>query len=143
MSDPLSTLNCVHFVLYRKGHRLINSIFRLSSTLRIPLPIPLIKQKELRCNSLNYENKSENFTTILNDKSTADVIFICRENQYYCHKIILCSRVQLFRELFGLLLDHDNMSMKFTSNIPSLNKEVLTATSLFEEASIVYSSHHW
>ena len=131
------------FVLDRKGRRLINSVFRLSSTLRIPLPIPLVKLKELRCNSLSYENTSKNFNSILNDKSSADIVFICGENQYYCHKIIICSRVQLFRELFGLCLNHDNMSVTFTSNNLSLNAEALKVTSLFEEVRIVDSSHHW
>lgn len=120
---------------------MINSVFGLSSTLRIPLSIPLLKQKELRCNCLSYENKSENFSSILNDKSSADIVFICRGEQYYCHKIILCSRVQLFRELFGLCLDHDKMSVKLTSEVVSLNT-VLNTTSLFEEASI-QNSHHW
>ena len=129
--------------LYRKGHRLINNVFRLSTTLRIPLPIPFLKQKELRCVSLSYENKSENFVAILNDKSSADLVFICKECQYYCHKIILCSRVHLFRELFGLCIDHDNMSVKCTSEVMSLNTEVLNATSLFEEANVVKSSHNW
>ena len=131
------------FVLDRKGHRLINSVFRMSSPLRIPLPIPLVKLKELRCNSLNYENTSESFNSILNDKSSADVVFISGENQYFCHKIILCSRVQLFRELFGLCLNPDNKSVKFTSDIPSLNAEVLNVTSLFKEVRIIHSSHHW
>lgn len=115
----------------------------MSSTLRIPLPIPLVKLKELRCNSLNYDNTSKNFNSILNDKSSADIVFICGENQYYCHKIILCSRVQLFRELFGLCLNHNNMSVKFTSNIPSLNTEALKVTSLFKEVRNVHSSHNW
>ena len=133
---------CVHFIC-RKGHKLISSVFGLSSTLRIPLPIPLLKQRELRCYTLSYDNKSENFTTILNDKLLADVVFICRQNEYYCHKIILCSRVKLFRRLFGMCLDNDSMSVKFTDKASSLNTEVLYATSLFEEASIVHHSDHW
>lgn len=92
-------VNCFYY--YRKGHRLINSVFRLTTTLHIPLPIPFLNQKELRSTSLNFEHKSENFAAILNDKSSAGVVFICKENHYYCHKIILCSRIHLFRELFG------------------------------------------
>ena len=133
----------VYFYFLRKGHGLISNLFRLSSTLRIPLPIPLLRQKELRCNLLNYENKSENFAVILNDRSSADVVFICKEKQYYCHKIILCSRVHLFRELFGLCLDHENMSVKCTGEVLSLKSEILNVTLLFEEAKIMYSSHHW
>lgn len=142
--SKLPKLICFVFFIYRKGYKLINSIFRSSSTLHIPLPIPLLKQKELRCSSLSYENKAESFATILNDKSSADLVFICREDEhYYCHRMILCSRVRLFRELFGLQLDHDSMSVKLTGEVSSLKREVLKTTSLFEEASVTHSSHHW
>jgi len=99
--------------------------------MRIPLPIPLLKQQELQYRCLPYENNSGDFTTILNDESQSDVVFICGRDYYYCHKVILCLRVALFRKLFELTDCTDKVM---------LNKEVLLTTNLFNQATI--DQHH-
>ena len=69
--------------------------------------------------------------TILNDESLSDVVCICGREYYYCHKVILCSRVALFRRLFELIDCTDKVM---------LNKEVLLTTNLFNQAFI--GQHH-
>jgi len=118
--------------LYRRRHNEIKNFFGLSSTLKIPLPIPLLKQQELQHRCLHYENNSGDFITILNDESLSDVVFMSGRDYYYCHKVILCSRVELFRKLFRDCVE----LVTFTDEV-ILNKEVLLTTNLFDQASII------
>ena len=69
--------------------------------------------------------------SVINDDSFSDVVFVCGNDCYHCHRVILCSRVALFRKLFGVTLDCIESTEKVT-----LNKEVLLTTNLFDQTSI-------